>query len=304
MIRSAFKTETRYVCCVWVLKMHQLPFLSVYFTFSSYGRDMKVYNEKEIGSILTRATELSQDDASRDSMGLSLEELEQLGREAGIPPDLIRKAAAETGVSRARRKEKNWFGGPVSYSNELIVDGEISPDDWEEMLLEIRNTFKEPGAVATRENTYEWTIQSAAVKAQVTARTDEGKTKINVFWAEPTAPTPFYIPTIIGTIISLPISFEALGLSAFPGLLVVLATMLTMVMLGRFGVSSYTERKARNLDQMMTAIELIGVKGQRPSTSRSKPLTAEKAAPKRIPLDGTEDAEEAERSPIRNQNRA
>ena len=29
-----------------------------------------------------------------DSMGLSLEELEQLGREAGIPPDLIRKSGS------------------------------------------------------------------------------------------------------------------------------------------------------------------------------------------------------------------
>ncbi len=94
MIRSAFKTETRYVCCVWVLNMHQLPFLSIYFIFSFYRRNMKVYNEKEIGSILTRATKLSQDDASRDSMGLSLEELEQLGREAGIPPDLIRKSGS------------------------------------------------------------------------------------------------------------------------------------------------------------------------------------------------------------------
>jgi hypothetical protein len=56
---------------------------------------MKLYSEKEIGAILKRAAELSMSEAGSNAGGLSLEELQQIGREAGIDPDLILKAASE-----------------------------------------------------------------------------------------------------------------------------------------------------------------------------------------------------------------
>ena len=78
---------------------------------------MKLYNEKEIGSILKRAAELSHDDTATNSLGLSLDELKQLGKEAGINHDFILKAATEMGASLTRSKDKAFWGGPASYTN-------------------------------------------------------------------------------------------------------------------------------------------------------------------------------------------
>ncbi len=222
---------------------------------------MKLYDEKEIGSILKRAAELSHNDAGSDSLGLSLEELQQLGKEAGINPDFILKAATEIGAQKSRSEGKNFYGGPVSYSSELVLEGEITASDWEEMLVKVRDCFKDPGIVSTRENTFEWTIQSREQKAQVTARLENGKTKIHLFWAAPVAPVPFFIPTLVGTLISIPIIFEALNLSGFPGALAIMSTMATLFSLGRWGVSSYADRFSSKLDRLMTVLELIAVRG-------------------------------------------
>jgi hypothetical protein len=42
------------------------------------------------------------------------------------------------------------FGGPVSYANEFVLEGEVDHATWEEMTAGIRGTFKEPGVVSTR----------------------------------------------------------------------------------------------------------------------------------------------------------
>jgi type III secretory pathway component EscS len=224
---------------------------------------MKLYNEKEIGAILKRAAELSHDDADSDSVGLSVEELKQLGREAGINPDFILKAATELGSKKSRRSEKNFYGGPVAYENEIVLDREITPSEWEDMLVEMRSCIKDPGVVSARENTFEWTVQSTGTKSQVTARIENGRTKIHLFWSEPTAPIPFLVPTIIGTIISLPIVFEALQLSGLPSAMVIMSVTATLFTLGRWGVSAYTDRFSRKLDQLMTQFELIALKGSK-----------------------------------------
>jgi len=61
---------------------------------------MKLYNEKEIGAILKRAAELSQDESGTNAAGLSIEELQQVGSEAGLDPDMILRAAAGTETAK------------------------------------------------------------------------------------------------------------------------------------------------------------------------------------------------------------
>jgi len=220
---------------------------------------MKLYNEKEIGSILKRAAEMSADDALSTGSGLTIEELQQIGSEAGLNPDMVLKAAAELQRSGPER-ERNFFGGPISYSNELVVEGEIDAELWEEILASIRNTFKDPGSVTSRTNVFEWTSQSETEKAQVTAHVLDGKTRVSLFWAEPVVAVPMFVPAIIGTIISLPVTFEALNLSGLAATMVILTTFMTLSFLGRFGVMRYTDRQAAKLQQLETSIDLIASK--------------------------------------------
>lgn len=220
---------------------------------------MKLYNEKEIGAILKRAAELSLDETGPNAAGLSIEELQQVGNEAGLDPDLILKAAAELHQTGPKRT-KNLFGGPVSYANDIVLDGEIDNATWEEMVSAIRGTFKDPGVVSTRENVFEWTSQSETEKAQVTALVAGGKTKVTLFWSNPVAVIPLFIPSIIGTIISLPITFESLEWSGLPAMAVILSTFMTLFMLGRFATGRIVDGQATRLKQLETSLDLIASK--------------------------------------------
>jgi len=220
---------------------------------------MKLYNEKEIGAILKRAAEMSLDESGPNAAGLSIEELQQVGNEAGLNPDLILKAAAELQQSGPSR-QKNFFGGPVSYSNDFVLDGEIDAATWEEMIAAIRGTFKDPGVVTTRENVFEWTSQGETEKAQVTALISNGKTKVSLFWTEPVIAIPLFIPSLIGTIISLPITFESLEWSGFPAFALIMSTFMTLFLLGRFALGRIVDGQATKLRQLETSLDLIASK--------------------------------------------
>ena len=239
------------------MEMHPDPELTVY--LRQPPEVMKLYNEKEIGAILKRAAELSLDETGPNAAGLSIEELQQVGSEAGLDPDLIIRAAAEMQQSVPSR-ERNLFGGPISYNNDFVLEGEIDASTWEEMVSAIRSTFKDPGMVSTRESVFEWTSQSETEKAQVTALVSNGKTKMTVYWTEPVIAVPLFIPSLIGTIISLPIVIESLEWSGFPAAAVIISVFLTLFSLGRFAVGRVVDKQVGKLKQLETSLDLIASK--------------------------------------------
>lgn len=228
---------------------------------------MKLYSEKEIGTILKRAAELSMSEAASNAGGLSLEELQQIGREAGLDPDLILKAASEL-ERHTPPREKNLFGGPIRYANDFILEGEIDGATWEEMIAAIRNSFKDPGVVSIRENVFEWTSQGETEKAQVTALLSPGKTKISLFWAEPVLAVPLFIPTLIGTIISLPVTFESLGWTGLPAAALIVSVFMTLFSLSRFAVSRIMDKEVARIRQLEARLEMI-------ASNRAQPIRLE-----------------------------
>jgi len=273
---------------------------------------MKLYNEKQIGAILKRAAEMSQDESGPNAAGLSIEELQRVGAEAGLDPDLILRAAAEMQQTGPKR-ERNFFGGPVSYSNDFVLDGEIDASTWEEMISSIRGSFKDPGQVATRENVFEWTSQSETEKAQVTALVKDGKTRITVFWTEPVMAIPLFVPSIIGTIISLPIAFEALELGGAAGLALILSTFLTLFALGRYALGRLIDKQVTKLQQLETTLDLIASKKalrkareqQKAASTEQAQLTETSEAEVSGPvLDLEEPAADPESTPNRGRERA
>ena len=60
------------------------------------GGTSRRFNEKEVALIIKRASELQQmESTAESSTGMSLAELEQVAREAGLDPELVRRAAVD-----------------------------------------------------------------------------------------------------------------------------------------------------------------------------------------------------------------
>ena len=270
---------------------------------ASQNHAMKLFNETEIGFILKRAAELSHDDSDTASMGLSVEELQQLGTEAGLNPDFILQAAAELQTSRQTPGKKNFIGGPLSYNREIVLDGEIYSTDWEEMITPIRNTFKDPGVVSTRKNTFEWTVKSDVGSAQVTARLVNGQTRISVFWNNPSVAVLFMTPVFLSLVVSLPIVLGALEMTGFPAAAAIIGAVSTVFLLGRFGLGRYIDRFKEKIDQMIASFELISSRGELSRARESRVSLPEEPSTSRIELEGP-DAEGESEPTIRNRDRA
>ncbi len=104
---------------------------------------MRTYSEREVSSIIERAVERQQAAERGGDTGLTLDEIERLGRESGIDPAHLRAAAAEidesgrtlarqTGQSRTQVYAERWIDAPFATAG------------WEDAVAHLRTEFGAP----------------------------------------------------------------------------------------------------------------------------------------------------------------
>ena len=221
---------------------------------------MKLYDSKEVRAILKIAAENSSSDEPDKQMGLTIDELRQLASEVGIDPEQITVAAAEIEANIGMLQRSFW-GGPFSYSTQVMVQNEITVGQWEEMLLSIRDFFKSTGKVTTRHSVYEWSSPwDSSNSAQVTALKRNGSTKINLNWNGPLTAIPYYLPVPLVAIVSLLFASGFLELTAVPGVaFTVLMTGLTFL-IGRWKLRKNLDTGFKKLRELVAGLELIASK--------------------------------------------
>ena len=102
---------------------------------------MRTYSESEIADILARAAE-RQAEASRTTGrdGLTLDEIVRLGADAGLDADALRDAAAEVdGAGQTLRRQA--MHTPTQVVVERWLDGPLTPEGWEDAVIELRQTL-------------------------------------------------------------------------------------------------------------------------------------------------------------------
>ena len=122
------------------------------------ARDRK-FSEEEVALIIKRAAELQQTQQveSEPSNALTLTEVEQIAREAGIDPKLIRQAAIGLDRPSETSRPSPWVGAPTHLVFERVVEGEIPVEDFEPLINEIRRTMGDNGVPSVLGKTLAWT---------------------------------------------------------------------------------------------------------------------------------------------------
>lgn len=116
------------------------------------------YSEQEVAEIFERATEAQKASlpASRSSDGLSLAELQEVGKEVGVPPELVARAArslAASGRSRSRR----LLGLPVGVARTIELERPLTDDEWHQLVVDLRDTFEARGRLSEQGAFKQWT---------------------------------------------------------------------------------------------------------------------------------------------------
>ena len=145
------------------------------------------FNEKEVAAIIKRASELQQVEAtSESSTGMSLAELEQIAREAGLDPALVRRAASDLDTRVTDQQPSPFFGAPTTLVLERTIDGELPVEEHEAIVLEIQRELGGVGSASGLGRSLVWTMtthehpRAATRTVQVTVTPRNGRTTIRI----------------------------------------------------------------------------------------------------------------------------
>ncbi len=118
------------------------------------------YTEQEVALVIKRAAELQVQESERTdsrASGLSLTELEQVAREAGLDPALVRRAAADLDTRNSTSPHSRFLGAPSLVAMERTIRGEVSVDEYEPIVEELRRAFNDNGFISTLGRSLAWT---------------------------------------------------------------------------------------------------------------------------------------------------
>jgi hypothetical protein len=114
------------------------------------------YSEAEAADIFKRAAEMEESlpRLMAPSEGMTLAQLQEIGREAGLAPQLIERAAlvpadAEPRLARA-------LGIPIGVHHTVELDRTLTDREWELLVGQLRETFDAKGVLQTQGSFRQW----------------------------------------------------------------------------------------------------------------------------------------------------
>ena len=88
--------------------------------------------------------------------GLTLHQLQEVGREVGLPPDRITQAVAVFEARGEPVPRERTFGLPISVGSIVALPRSPSDREWELLIADLRTTFGGKGEVTSQGGLREW----------------------------------------------------------------------------------------------------------------------------------------------------
>jgi hypothetical protein len=116
------------------------------------------FTDAEVAEIFQRATEVQapQRSALTSTDGMTLAELQEIGREAGIAPDAV-AIAARSLVDAGVQTGRTLLGFPIGVGRTVDLERKISDQEWEQIVVDLRQTFDARGRVRQEGSFHQWT---------------------------------------------------------------------------------------------------------------------------------------------------
>jgi hypothetical protein len=116
------------------------------------------YSEDEVAAIFERAAEAQQ--AVRRTLspgeGLTLTDLRAIGHEVGIPAELV-DLAARSVDQQGREASRTFLGLPVGVGRTVDLGRRLTDDEWERLVVDLRETFDARGTMRSDGSLRQWT---------------------------------------------------------------------------------------------------------------------------------------------------
>jgi hypothetical protein len=116
------------------------------------------YSDEEVAAIFREAAEGQRTGAMQrnDDGGLTLGELQSIGREVGLAPDVVTRAALALEL-RPQAASETFLALPIGVERTITLERTLTDAEWEELVGELRATFRAKGKMAASGRFREWT---------------------------------------------------------------------------------------------------------------------------------------------------
>lgn len=240
----------------------------------------RTYNEQEIGALMKRATEIHEASEGASHRYLSLDEIEHLATELGVPAEALRTAALELEHGRGPSRKRNLLGGPFAAEEMRVVNGEVSDSYWEDVVLDLRQATGRTGRISETGQAREWSYHMGEgddgvnfTKTKVTVRPKDGQTSIHI--RKQYGGLALWYPAAFIPLVSLMLAVT----NAFPGPEVgfpSLAAVVALMIVVRTLIASASDRKKDSIRKLADRLQASAAEAAVGSGAGS--LAAEAAA--------------------------
>ena len=146
------------------------------------------YSDEQISAIFARAVDsphLLPRQAPRDD-GLTLAQLQEIGREVGIAPEAIAQAARSLDA-QPRAATRRFLGVPVGVERTVTLDRWLTDAEWEQLVVQLREVFDARGTVSAHGTFRQWTngnlqalLEPTATGHRLSLRTRKGSARAGI----------------------------------------------------------------------------------------------------------------------------
>lgn len=115
------------------------------------------YDENEVSEIFARAADAGPagQRALPAGEGMTLAELQEIGREAGMTPQQVAQAARALDRP-AQRTPSRFLGLPIGVGRMVQLDRRLSDAEWERLVVTLRDTFQASGTIRVDGSLRQW----------------------------------------------------------------------------------------------------------------------------------------------------
>ena len=130
------------------------------------------FSDDEVAEIFRRATEASQSAANAlpSSEGLTLVELQDIGRQVGLAPEVLADAARSLERQEPRFRSQ-LLGFTVGVGRTVPLGRKVTDEEWERLVVRLRDTFNARGTFRVDGSLRQWTNGNLQILIEPT---DEG----------------------------------------------------------------------------------------------------------------------------------
>jgi hypothetical protein len=114
------------------------------------------FSEEEVAAIFKQASEADSLSAISGGKGMTLAALQEIGKEAGMSPEAIARAARSLDRS-AVAKPQTLLGLPIAVGQTVEIDHPLTEADWERLVADLRVTFNARGVIRQDGQFRQWT---------------------------------------------------------------------------------------------------------------------------------------------------